>query len=101
MARKESGVGDLDGRSWWEKPRKRTERLERVLACLREDARMPLTEISRRTGIPTSTVFDAARAIEGRFWFTAVFLDEKACRARERVVADPTAPHRWLTEVIE
>jgi Lrp/AsnC family leucine-responsive transcriptional regulator len=36
-----------------------------VLACLRRDARMKLTEMSRLTRVPVSTCFDRIRALEG------------------------------------
>ena len=87
-------------RMWWEKPTERTERYERILECLREDARMSLVEISRRTKMPTSTVYDCVKQLEGRFWFTSVFLDEKAQRIREQVRATPTARHKEILEVL-
>lgn len=100
MVRPESVVRKADGSVWWERPTSRAERLERILACLREDSRMPFAEISRRTGIPTSTVFDLFQRFRERFWFTAVFLDERAQKARRRVTAAPTAPHHSLVEVL-
>ena len=36
-----------------------------VLAALREDARMSFAEMSKRTGIPQSTLFDRVRVNEG------------------------------------
>jgi DNA-binding Lrp family transcriptional regulator len=36
-----------------------------VLACLRQDARMKLTEMSRITRVPVSTLFDRIKALEG------------------------------------
>lgn len=100
MVRSESVVQKLDGSFWWEKPTSRAERLERILACLREDARMPFAEISRRTGIPTTTVFDLFQHFRERFWFTAVFLDERGRKAQKRVTAAPTLPHHSLVEVL-
>lgn len=88
------------GLRWWEKPTEREERLDRILACLRQDARMPLAEISRRTKVPISTVFDCVRRIEDRFWFTAVFLDARAEQVRATVMTRPTARHRDLVEVV-
>ncbi len=35
-----------------------------VLSCLRKDARMKLTEMSRITRVPVSTCFDRIRALE-------------------------------------
>ncbi len=87
-------------RQWWEKPSKRAERMERILACLREDARMSLMEISRRTKIPVSTVYDCVKLLRERFWFTAVFRDSRAENLRSRVMAHPTARHRELAEVV-
>ncbi|MDA8116082.1 MAG: winged helix-turn-helix domain-containing protein [Actinomycetota bacterium] len=86
-------------RLWWEKPAQRSERMERILACLRENARMPLAQISHRTKIPVSTVWDCMKVIEQRFWFTAVFLDSRAENVRAKVAAHPTARHRELAEV--
>lgn len=100
MVRPESVVRKLDGSVWWERPSSRAERLERILACLREDARMPFAEISRRTRIPTSTVFDLFHLFRERFWFTAVFLDDRGRKARKRVTAAPTLLHHSLVEVL-
>ena len=100
MVRPESVVRKADGSVWWERPTSRAERLERILACLREDSRMPFAEISRRTGIPTSTVFDLFQRFRERFWFTAVFLDERGQTARKRATAAPTLPHHTLVEVL-
>lgn len=85
---------------WWERPSTRVERLQRIPACLREDASMSLIEISRRTKIPTSTVFDAMQVLQGRFWFTAVYPDQKAVKVRRDVLASPVLPHRKLCKVI-
>lgn len=39
---------------------------EKILAFLRENARTNLTTISRKTGIPVSTIFDRLRSHQGR-----------------------------------
>ncbi len=39
----------------------------KIIACLRQNGRMPLTKLAKRTGVPVSTLFDrirATRAIE-------------------------------------
>lgn len=36
-----------------------------IISCLRQDARMKLTDMSRKTGIPVSTIFDRIRMLEG------------------------------------
>lgn len=36
----------------------RETRLNKIMDCLKEDPRMSLTDMSRRTGIPVSTIFD-------------------------------------------
>lgn len=38
-----------------------------ILARLRNDAREPLTRMSRKTGVPVSTLFDKVRASEGDY----------------------------------
>ena len=100
MKAEAKGIQWEGNRMWWEKPSNRMEKYDRILACLREDARMSLAEISRRTKIPTSTVYDALRVIRDRFWFTAVFLDRKAEETRERVTSHPTGRHPHLLEVV-
>ena len=35
----------------------------KMIAHLRQDARMPLTKMSRRTGIPVSTIFDRLKSL--------------------------------------
>jgi DNA-binding Lrp family transcriptional regulator len=37
----------------------------KIMASLRTDARQPLTIMSRKLGIPVSTIFDRMRALEG------------------------------------
>jgi DNA-binding Lrp family transcriptional regulator len=37
-----------------------------VVSCLRKDARMKLTEMSKLTRVPVSTLFDRIRSMEGR-----------------------------------
>lgn len=39
----------------------------RVLCHLRKDARMPLTKMSRKTGIPVSTLFERIRTYQDEF----------------------------------
>lgn len=85
---------------WWQKPTDRDQRMDRILACLREDARMSLAEIARRTDIPITTVFDAMKQIKQRFWFTAVFLDTRARQVRTQTMRHPTARHPRLVEVV-
>lgn len=36
-----------------------------LMAYLRKDARMPLTKMSRKTGVPVSTIFDRLKAYKG------------------------------------
>ena len=46
--------------------------VRRIVEILFEDSRMPLTEISKRTGIPVSTVYDNIRRLREQFRFTIV-----------------------------
>ncbi len=41
----------------------------KILAYLRQDARMPLTSMSKKTGIPVSTIFDRLRNNENNVIF--------------------------------
>jgi len=38
-----------------------------LMAYLRKDARMPLTKMSRKTGVPVSTIFDRLKVYKGNF----------------------------------
>ena len=40
------------------KARERMDKINAVIDCLMENARMSLSEISRRTGIPVTTMYD-------------------------------------------
>lgn len=37
----------------------------KIFACLRSNARISLTKISKKTGVPISTIFDKVRSAEG------------------------------------
>lgn len=63
---------------------KQVERLRPVVELLFEDGRMPLTEISRRTGMPVSTVFDYLKRIKDLFRFSIV--PKGVCCDEERVM---------------
>ena len=45
---------------------------KKIVEALLEDSRMTLTEISKRTGIPISTVFDNLSRVREQFHFTIV-----------------------------
>jgi hypothetical protein len=51
---------------------KRVERIKKIVELLVKDARQPLTEISRRTGIPVSTVYDNIKRLKEQFRFTII-----------------------------
>lgn len=50
----------------------RMDTVKKIVPLLLEDSRMPLTEISKRTGIPVSTVYDNLHRIREAFKFTIV-----------------------------
>ncbi|MDA8116085.1 MAG: winged helix-turn-helix domain-containing protein [Actinomycetota bacterium] len=60
---------------WSEKPTTNRERIERVLACLRQDARAQVRTIARRTLIPPSTVSHAIRVIRLYYRFMVLPID--------------------------
>lgn len=56
--------------------------IKKIVEALLEDSRMTLTDISKRTGIPISTVFDNLSRIREQFHFTIV---PKSLRVDERI----------------
>lgn len=68
---------------WSEKPTTNRERIDRVLACLREDARAQVRAIARRTLIPPSTVSHTIRVIRLYYRFTVLPIDGTATPQRE------------------
>ena len=48
------------------------EAVETIVEHLRADSRMSILEISRKIGIPKSTVYDYYKKLRERFWFTVV-----------------------------
>ena len=58
--------------------------LRKVIPLLIEDSRMSLTELSRRTGVPISTIFDNLPRVREAFKFTIVpksaYCDEERSR---------------------
>lgn len=75
MTDNEKKIRWTDRRFAWERPSTRHQRITDIVLCLKQNARMSLSEISRRTGIPVSSVFDYMKVIEEHFWFTAVPLN--------------------------
>ena len=47
----------------------RLQKIKRIVKCLEEDGRMSLSEISKRTSIPISTVFDYFKLIRDLYSF--------------------------------
>jgi hypothetical protein len=62
----------LDGlpNGWRRIQERKRERQERIIEVLRSDARMPLSVLSRRTGMPISTLSEQMPALRERFAFT-------------------------------
>ncbi len=54
--------------------RSRQEKVDRLVRLLRVDARMPLMEMSRRTGIPVSTIFDLLNEVRRLYELRCVFI---------------------------
>jgi len=56
---------------------KRKEKARRVAELLCEDARMPLSVMSRRTGLPVSTLFDVLKDIRRHYCVRGVFVPKR------------------------
>lgn len=57
--------------------KRRVQRFWQVVALLEENARMPLTEMSKRLNVPVSTLFDCMKEVEKFFRFTIVLKDDE------------------------
>ena len=57
--------------------RRRVQRFWQVVSLLEENARMPLTEMSKRLKVPVSTLFDMVKEAEKFFHFTIVLKDSE------------------------
>ena len=57
---------------------RRVERFWQVVSLLEEDARMSLTEMSRRLSTPVSTIFNCMEEVQKFFRFTIVLRDEES-----------------------
>lgn len=55
---------------WQRITQHRLDRQQRIVAALREDARLTATKLSRRLGIPVSTLAEDLAAVRQRFVFT-------------------------------
>ena len=53
------------------------ERHMKILECLKEDSRMSLTQISKKTGIAISTVYDHMVPIRAYYKFTILEKEKK------------------------
>lgn len=58
--------------------------IELIVHLLKEDSRMKYKEISERTGIPSSTVFDLVFYIKKRYHFTIIEKEQPAYVAIEQ-----------------
>ena len=71
---------------------RRIDKTNKVLDCLMEDGRMSMAEISRRTGVPVSTVFDYMKIIRGQLRFVAIpirFEDDRVSHYCSPNTCDP------------
>jgi predicted transcriptional regulator len=50
--------------------KKQKRNTKRILDLLKEEGRLKFTEISKRTGVPTSTVFEYMKLIKKEYYFT-------------------------------
>ena len=57
--------------------KQRVKRFWQIVSLLEEDARMSLTEMSKRLNIPLSTLFDCMKEVEKFFRFTIVLKDDE------------------------
>jgi len=78
MTEPEETVERTHGQIQLEKPTERVKRYERNLESLRENARMFLVEIARRTKISKHTIYDCFERIEDRFWFSALVVKTRS-----------------------
>jgi hypothetical protein len=79
---------------WSEKPTTNRERIQRVLACLREDARAQVRAIARRTLIPPSTVSHTIRVIRLYYRFTVLPIDDTTKPAEEMPTPSDSQPSK-------
>ena len=56
--------------------KRRMERFWQMVACLQENSRMSLVEMSKRLKVPVSTLFETLKEIEKVFCFTIVLKED-------------------------
>ena len=57
---------------------RRQEKLDRLVSLLRQDARMPITTMSRKTGLPCSTIHDLLKRVEEHYVISVTFIRKHA-----------------------
>ena len=87
---------------WLSNPEKpQVKRFWKLVSLLEENARMTLTEMSRRANIPISTIFDMVKEVERYFRFTIVLRENERNILAGKVSATLEFSHEFTPDIEE
>jgi len=87
---------------WLSNPEKpQVKRFWKLVSLLEENARMTLTEMSRRTNTPISTIFDMVKEVEKYFRFTIVLRENERNILAENMAARIEFSHEFTPDIEE